>query len=139
MAESTGKAGTGVVPLAAEPAGVPFGGDRVAVAIVLGDEGPGADRLDRARRAGLPMATLHVPEVAALGAEFLRWEVATATAGLLLGINPFDEPNVQEAKEFKVTLELRDLPEQIEEIRRQIGCEQTDFDVLRFADLDLGL
>jgi hypothetical protein len=40
-----------------------------------------------------------MPEVAALGAEFLRWEVATATAGLLLQINPFDEPNVQQAKD----------------------------------------
>ena len=40
-----------------------------------------------------------MPDLVALGAEFLRWEVATATAGLLLDINPFDEPNVQQAKD----------------------------------------
>jgi hypothetical protein len=45
------------------------------------------------------VASLQMPDVTALGAEFLRWEVATAAAGVLLGINPFDEPNVQQAKD----------------------------------------
>src|SRR6185369_3556540 len=46
-----------------------------------------------------PIATIEFPEPAALGAEFVRWEIATAVAGALLGINPFDEPNVQQAKD----------------------------------------
>ncbi len=47
----------------------------------------------------MPHASLEMPDLVSLGAEFLRWEVATATAGLLLDINPFDEPNVQQAKD----------------------------------------
>jgi hypothetical protein len=46
-----------------------------------------------------PIATIEFPEPAALGAEFVRWEIATAVAGALMGINPFDEPNVQQAKD----------------------------------------
>src|SRR6266496_4922210 len=49
--------------------------------------------------AGHPVITIDVPDAYDLGAEFLRWEIATATAGALLGVNPFDEPNVQEAKD----------------------------------------
>ena len=45
------------------------------------------------------MLTLEMPDVFSIGAEFLRWEVATAAAGVLLEINPFDEPNVQQAKD----------------------------------------
>src|SRR5207249_1076011 len=60
---------------------------------------PDPRRIERMRTAGTPVATLQMPDATALGAEFFRWEVATATAGLLLGINPFDEPNVQQAKD----------------------------------------
>jgi hypothetical protein len=48
--------------------------------------------------------SIHLPDVHALGAEFLRWEIATATAGLLIGINPFDEPNVKQAKDATAAL-----------------------------------
>jgi transaldolase / glucose-6-phosphate isomerase len=51
------------------------------------------------RAAGAPLAEIDLPEPSALGAEFVRWEVATAVAGALLEINPFDEPNVQQAKD----------------------------------------
>ena len=47
---------------------------------------------------------MRLPDAHALGAEFLRWEVATATAGLLMGINPFDEPNVKQAKDATAAL-----------------------------------
>ena len=47
---------------------------------------------------------MRLPDAHALGAEFLRWEIATATAGLLMGINPFDEPNVKEAKDATTAL-----------------------------------
>jgi glucose-6-phosphate isomerase len=99
VAESTGKHGKGVVPIAGEPAVARFGDDRTVVIVSLGDEQPAADLCDRARASGAPMATLHMERPLALGAEFLRWEVATATAGLVMAINPFDEPNVQQAKD----------------------------------------
>ena len=96
VAESTGKAGAGVVPVTGEADDAPLGDDRVGVALAA----PGDAALPLARRlrdGGAPMATLEAG-VATLGGEFFRWEVATATAGLLLGVNPFDEPNVGQAK-----------------------------------------
>jgi transaldolase/glucose-6-phosphate isomerase len=99
VAESTGKHGKGVVPIAGESADVPFGSDRIVVAVTLGTETPDAARLEQARTSGVPLAELQMPEADAIGAEFLRWEIATAAAGVLMGINPFDEPNVQQAKD----------------------------------------
>ncbi len=99
VAESTGKQGKGVVPIAGEAAGAPLGADRIVVAVTSGDEKPDASALARARDAAVPTASLHLDTVAGLGGEFLRWEIATAAAGFLLGINPFDEPNVAQAKD----------------------------------------
>ena len=99
VAESTGKHGRGIVPIAGEPRDADLGSDRVVVAISLAGEAPEPDRLARARDAGAPVAELDMPDAESIGAEFLRWEVATATAGLLMEINPFDEPNVQQAKD----------------------------------------
>ena len=97
VAESTGKHGKGVVPIAGESAGAPPGDDRAIVAVSLRGESPPA--LDAVRTSGAPLFALNVDDVSDIGAEFLRWEVATATAGVLLEINPFDEPNVQQAKD----------------------------------------
>ena len=99
IAESTGKHGHGVIPITGETTTATPGPDRLAVAIALGDESPDAVALDRLRRTATPLVTIRMPDVHALGAQFFLWEVATATAGLLLGINPFDEPNVQQAKD----------------------------------------
>jgi hypothetical protein len=99
VAESTGKRGTGVVPITGEPADAPFGADRIVVVMDVGGERPDAGAVARATAAGAPLAELTLPDATHLGAEFLRWEVATAAAGVLLGINPFDEPNVQQAKD----------------------------------------
>jgi hypothetical protein len=95
VAESTGKHGKGVVPITGEPASARYGDDRVVVIVRLAGDATATPP----EHADLPAATIEMPEVAALGAEFLRWEVATAAAGLLLDINPFDEPNVQQAKD----------------------------------------
>jgi glucose-6-phosphate isomerase/transaldolase/glucose-6-phosphate isomerase len=95
VAESTGKHGKGVVPITGEPASVGPSDDRVAVFVRLA----GDTRAAPSRVADNPIATIDMPEVTALGAEFLRWEIATAAAGVLLDINPFDEPNVQQAKD----------------------------------------
>jgi hypothetical protein len=95
VAESTGKQGKGVVPITGESAATPWSPDRIAVTIALA----GTTDSGRAVPADSPRATLEMPDEYAIGAEFLRWEVATATAGLLMDINPFDEPNVQQAKD----------------------------------------
>jgi glucose-6-phosphate isomerase len=101
IAESTGKSGVGVVPIAGEPAGPPsvYGPDRFFVRL-----GPNPSALDEATVAGAPHTDIEFPEPVALGAEFVRWEIATAVAGAILGINPFDEPNVQQAKDATRTL-----------------------------------
>jgi transaldolase/glucose-6-phosphate isomerase len=99
IAESTGKHGKGIVPIAGETTAAPPASDRVAVAVRL--DGVTADdgALERMRAARVPLMIIDMPRVESLGAEFFRWEVATATAGRVLEINPFDEPNVQQAKD----------------------------------------
>jgi transaldolase/glucose-6-phosphate isomerase len=99
VAESTGKEGKGVVPIAGETPDARYGNDRAAVVVTLGEDAPDAAAVERLRASGSPIVTVHMNDSTALGAEFFRWEVATAAAGWLLGINPFDEPNVQQAKD----------------------------------------
>jgi transaldolase/glucose-6-phosphate isomerase len=101
IAESTGKEGKGIVPIAAEPLGDPdvYGGDRLFVAMRLGDN-PEFDRAVRAlEKSDQPVVTLLLDDVYDLGAEFFRWEFAVAVAGASLQIDPFDQPNVQESKD----------------------------------------
>ena len=100
IAESTGKHGTGALPVVDEPLGRPdeYGKDRAFVAIATEVDGPDADKLRAIEAAGHPVLHL-TTRIDGLGAEFFRWEFATAIAGAVLGINPFDEPNVSEAKE----------------------------------------
>jgi len=101
VAESTGKEGRGIVPNDAEPLGPPevYADDRIFVYVRLGDGDPAQDAgVAALERAGHPVVRIAMPEIAALGREFFRWEVATAMAGAGLGVNPFDEPNVTEAK-----------------------------------------
>src|SRR2546427_890869 len=109
IAESTGKDGTGVVPIAGETLAETstYGSDRFFVRVRL--HGSYADTMRDAdigelKAADLPIAEIELAEPAALGAEFVRWEVATAVVGALLHINPFDEPNVQQAKDATRTL-----------------------------------
>ena len=99
VAESTGKQGKGVVPIASETTKAPAGDDRMAVVVRIDGDGPDEQAVDRMRAAGVPLMTINMPDIQALGAEFFRWEIATATAGRVLEINPFDEPNVQQAKD----------------------------------------
>ena len=100
VAESTGKHGTGALPVVDEPLGAPdeYGEDRCFVAIATERESFDEARLDALEHAGHPVLRLTTRQNA-LGAEFFRWEFATAVAGAVLGINPFDEPNVAEAKD----------------------------------------
>ena len=103
IAESTGKEGKGIVPVVNEPILEPdaYGDDRFFVHVRLsGSDNAAADvALERLRDAGHPVVTLEMDDVYDIGAEFFRWEMATAVAGHLLGIHPFDQPNVQQAKD----------------------------------------
>jgi glucose-6-phosphate isomerase len=104
IAESTGKHGVGIVPVDLEPIGglEAYGDDRVFVRLTLaGSAGfPEADELIAAARgAGRPIIRIALGEPLDIAAEFVRWEVAIAIAGAVLGIDPFDQPNVEEAKE----------------------------------------
>lgn len=100
LAESTGKHGKGALPVVDEPLGAPeaYGADRAFVSIATERDEPDPAKLQALERAGFPVLRLST-RLDGLGAEFFRWEFATAVAGAALGINPFDEPNVAEAKE----------------------------------------
>jgi glucose-6-phosphate isomerase len=100
VAESTGKEGRGILPIADEPI-VPaaeYGDDRVFVHVASGDVEV-AGKLAELSAAGHPVFTVQADSPAALGGVFFLSEFATAVAGWVLGINPFDQPNVQEAKD----------------------------------------
>jgi len=97
VAESTGKQGKGIVPLTGETL-TRITSDRALVSVAFGGQLPDGPT-DAGRGMQTPLLDLEVPDAYAIGAEFMRWEIATATAGLLMGINPFDEPNVKQAKD----------------------------------------
>ena len=100
IAESTGKQGTGIVPVEGEPVGKPavYGDDRLFVHVRM-DSDPDDTRVRALEKAGQPVVTLTLRDKLDLGGEFLRWEIATAVAGSILGIDAFDQPNVQESKD----------------------------------------
>ncbi len=103
IAESTGKEGRGVLPVASEPPGTPahYGADRAFVQLRLdADRNRAEDAFVGALASeGHPVLTIDLNDAYDLGREFFRWEFAVAVAGQVLGINPFDEPNVQESKD----------------------------------------
>jgi transaldolase/glucose-6-phosphate isomerase len=104
LAESTGKAGQGMVPILREPLGLPdlYGNDRLFVHIALSgdDEEQHDEILDAIAKAGHPVVHMHLDDPYALGGQFFLWEMATAVAGYRLGINPFDQPDVEAAKQL---------------------------------------
>jgi transaldolase/glucose-6-phosphate isomerase len=99
VAESTGKNGVGVLPIVDEPEGAiaEYGRDRAFVAMLANPKGATATRADALEAAGHPVFRIDLSR-SNLGREFFRWEFATAVAGARLGVNPFDEPNVSDAK-----------------------------------------
>ena len=106
LAESLGKDGKGLVPIDDEPLGSPavYGTDRIFVAITLEGDGTYDVYLDALEDAGHPVIRIPMKDTLEIGAEFFRWELATAAAGVVLGVNPFDEPDVTRAKENTAAL-----------------------------------
>lgn len=113
IAESTGKEGTGIVPIAEATVGPPevYAADRLFVEYRIQNETDTAlrARVDALCEAGQPVITVTMRDRLDIGAQFFLWEVATATAGAVLRINPFDQPNVQETKTLtgKILEEVR--------------------------------
>jgi transaldolase / glucose-6-phosphate isomerase len=103
IAESTGKESTGLVPVVDEPVGTPqnYGSDRTFAYLRLANGAdPTQDKaVEALQKDGMPLVRISVADKIDLGEEFMRWEIATATAGSLLGIDAFDQPNVQESKD----------------------------------------
>ena len=100
IAESTGKHDTGALPVVDESLGTPddYGQDRAFVSMATEFDSPDENKLRAIEDAGHPLLRL-TTRIDDLGSEFFRWAFATAVVGAILGINPFDEPNVAEAKE----------------------------------------
>jgi transaldolase/glucose-6-phosphate isomerase len=102
LAESTGKQGTGIVPVDGEPIGDPavYGADRLFVHLQSGDESDAAQEAALAAlvAAGQPLVRITVAHAGLVGQEFFRWEIATAIAAVVIGIDPFDQPDVETSK-----------------------------------------
>lgn len=132
VAESTGKEGKGIMPLAGDPLNGPevYGQDRVFVYVGFENQPDEQNRQQVAalQAAGHPVVTILMRDALDLGAEFFRWEVATAIASAVLEINPFDQPNVQAAKTatdqlMKVVVEKGSLPEESTPVLQENGLD----------------
>jgi transaldolase/glucose-6-phosphate isomerase len=109
IAESTGKLGRGIVPIEGEPLGEPtdYSDDRVFAYVGANLPGPDPgvdDKLRALEAAGHPAIRLEMNDPYDLGEQFYLWEIAVAAAGVILGIDAFDQPNVQESKDNTVAL-----------------------------------
>jgi transaldolase/glucose-6-phosphate isomerase len=102
LAESTGKGGKGIIPIDREALGAPgvYGVDRLFVYIRLQSDHAQSqdDAVRKLERAGQPVVRIVVNDLYDLGQEFFRWEFATAVAGAIMGLNPFDQPDVEVSK-----------------------------------------
>src|ERR1700710_187783 len=102
IAESTGKDGKGLIPIDGEPLGEPalYGKDRLFIDLRTEGESDAAhdDKLTALEKAGHPVVRIVLKSINHIGQEFFRFEMATAVAGAVLGINPFNQPDVEAAK-----------------------------------------
>jgi transaldolase/glucose-6-phosphate isomerase len=102
LAESTGKSGVGIVPVDRERLGKPeiYGADRVFAYLRLESDPDKVQSaaVDALAKAGHPVVRIVLPDIYTLGQEFFRWEIATAVAGVLIGINAFNQPDVEASK-----------------------------------------
>jgi len=132
IAESTGKGDKGIIPVDGEPLGSHdvYGDDRLFVQIRLAsDSNPAEDAaLDALEEAGQPVVRIPVADIYDLGQEFYRWEFATAVAGAVLGVHPFNQPDVESAK-----VAARELTDAYE----QTGALPAETPIFENADVQL--
>src|SRR6185437_12939238 len=111
LAESTGKEGKGILPVEGEALGDPavYGDDRIFAYLrtETGFDAAQDAAIERLEAAGQPVVRLRLRDTWDMSGEFFRWEFATAVAGALMGINAFDQPNVQESKDNTDTILAR--------------------------------
>ncbi|MDE3136780.1 MAG: bifunctional transaldolase/phosoglucose isomerase [Acidobacteriota bacterium] len=102
VAESTGKSDHGILPVAGEPLGDPavYGSDRVFADLRMGKEVNGDPKLQALEAAGHPVVRIHLGESLDIAQEFFRWEIAVPAAGSVMNIHPFNQPDVQLAKDL---------------------------------------
>ena len=143
LAESTGKNGKGVIPIVAEPLGTPAVYDAHRLFVFLRDavdSDPAQDQaVDELERAGHPLVRINVGSRQLLAQEFFRFEMATAVAGAVLGVNPFDQPDVEASKiatremtdVFERTGSLPSEPPVIEENGIALYADERNLQVLR--------
>jgi transaldolase/glucose-6-phosphate isomerase len=132
IAESTGKNGKGLIPVDGEPLGDPevYGGDRFFIDLrTAAERDPRSDAmLAKLEHAGHPVARIVLASVEHIGQEFFRFEIAVAVAGAVLGINPFDQPDVEASK--RRTRELMAVFAQAGALPAQIPvCSSQDLDL----------
>ncbi|HMO80795.1 MAG TPA: bifunctional transaldolase/phosoglucose isomerase [Pyrinomonadaceae bacterium] len=127
IAESTGKNGVAIIPVDGEPPqpAVSYGSDRVFVQVRLAGSDIPID-LAALHAAGHPVIDIELADRYSLGGEFFRWEFATAVAGAAMGINPFDQPDVESAK-----IEARKITDQFE-ASGELPAEQPFFEEAGF-------
>jgi hypothetical protein len=99
IAESSGKQGKGILPVIGEDLGDPLLFDNDRLFIYLRQTGEYDEALSRLHNSGHPVIMIPVKEIYDFGAEFYRWEIATVIACVILGVNPFDQPDVQDSKD----------------------------------------
>ena len=145
IAESTGKIGKGLIPVDSEPLGDPsvYGADRVFAYLRLaGAADPAQDAaIEALQGAGQPVIRITLAKPEFIGQEFFRWEIAIATAGAILGINPFDQPDVEASKiktreltdEYEKTGSLPDEHPFLKEDGIALYADQGNADALRSA------
>ena len=126
IAESTGKEGKGILPVVGEPLGVSadYGDDRIFVYIHLAGDEVQDEAIDHLGKAGQPIIKIGLQDVCDLGGQIFLWEMATAVAGHILGINPFDQPDVEAAKVLarKMIVQYREkgsLPDEVPLLRSE--------------------
>lgn len=140
IAESTGKEGKGILPVEGEKLCSPneYSKDRLFVYMYIKKEYDAAidKKLALLEKAGYSVVRIMLPDVYALGGEFLRWELATATSCAVIGVNPFDEPNVSESK--KNTSDLLTEWKQNGKFAETIPLVKTDV-ISIYADQSLNL
>ena len=148
IAESTGKIGKGLVPVDRESIGTPqqYGSDRVFVYLRLATA-PDAEqdaKVQALEAAGQPVVRINVKDIYDIGQEYFRWEIATAVAGSVLGINPFNQPDVEAAKVVarQLTTEYENsgsLPKETARLQQEgisVFTDDANWEAVAGSDLD---
>lgn len=129
VAESTGKSGKGVLPVDREELFEPghYRDDRIFVHLYLREDGNHNEAIEKLKQAGFPVIETELADKYDLAAEFFRWEIATAVAGHFLGINPYDQPNVESAKKIaRKRLDDYMLTGRLQELNNPVRMEIAD-------------